>query len=99
MKIMIIDDDNRKINDIKEVLEHLNETDVTIMHYGSDALLELRRSYAEDEGNCGLGKEGTFRHKCQTCKTYKKKPGALPARTDNRKKKLERIRRKEDLVG
>ena len=34
------------------------------------------------EGNCDLGKEGTFRHQCQTCKTYKKKPGGKPARTD-----------------
>lgn len=47
------------------------------------------------EGNCDLGKEGTFRKKCQTCKTYKKKPGALPARVDLRKKKLKDIQRKE----
>ena len=47
------------------------------------------------EGKCDLGKEGTFRHHCQTCKTYKKKPGALPARVDTRKKKLERIKNKE----
>ena len=47
------------------------------------------------EGTCDLGKDGTFRHQCQTCKTYKKKPHALPARTDNRRHKLERIRRRE----
>lgn len=47
------------------------------------------------EGNCDLGKEGTFRHQCQTCKTYKKKPGGKPARTDNRRQKLDRIQRKE----
>ena len=47
------------------------------------------------EGNCDLGKQGTFRKKCQTCTTYKKKPGAKPARTDNRKQKLDRIYRKE----
>lgn len=47
------------------------------------------------EGNCDLGKEGTFRHQCQTCKTYKKKPGGKLARTDNRRQKLDRIQRKE----
>ena len=47
------------------------------------------------EGNCDLGKDGTFRHQCQTCKTYKKKPGGKPARTDNRRQKLDRIQRKE----
>lgn len=45
--------------------------------------------------DCDLGKEGTFRHQCQTCKTYKKKPGGKPARTDNRRQKLDRIQRKE----
>lgn len=47
------------------------------------------------ERNCDLSKQGTFRKKCQTCPTYKKKPGAKPARTDNRKQKLDRIYRKE----
>ena len=46
-------------------------------------------------GNCDLGKEGTFRKHCQTCKTYKKKPGGKPARTDNRRQKMERIMKKE----
>lgn len=47
------------------------------------------------EGNCDLGKDGTFRHQCQTCKTYKKKTGGKPARKDNRRQKMERIQRKE----
>lgn len=47
------------------------------------------------EGSCDLGKDATFYGHCQTCKTYSKKPGAKPARTDNRKRKLERIQRKE----
>lgn len=47
------------------------------------------------EGTCDLGKEGTFYKKCQTCKTYKKKPGGNPARTDLRKKKQDRIDKKE----
>lgn len=47
-KIMIIDDDERKIGDIKSALENLGETDVAVKHYGSDALLELRRSFDED---------------------------------------------------
>ena len=47
------------------------------------------------EGQCDLGKEATFRKHCQVCPTYKKKPGARPARTDNRRKKLNRILSKE----
>lgn len=47
------------------------------------------------EGNCDLGKEGTFYKQCQICRTYKKLPGGKPARTDNRRKKQERIMRKE----
>ena len=31
------------------------------------------------EGECDLGKEGTFRKHCQVCRTYKKKPGGKPA--------------------
>lgn len=47
------------------------------------------------EGVCDLGKKGTFYKQCQHCKTYKKKSGSLPSRTDNRRQKLERIQRKE----
>lgn len=43
------------------------------------------------EGNCDLGKEGTFRKKCQTCKTYKAIPGGLPARKNLRKEKKEKF--------
>ena len=47
------------------------------------------------EGNCDLGKEGTFYKQCQICRTYKKLPGGKPARTDNRRQKQERIMRKD----
>lgn len=47
------------------------------------------------EGNCDLGKEGTFRKACQTCKTYSALRGGKPARTDNRRQKMDRIMRKE----
>lgn len=47
------------------------------------------------EGNCDLGKEGTFKKHCQICKTYKKLPGGKPARTDLRKKKRDNIYDKE----
>lgn len=50
------------------------------------------------EGNCDLGKEGTFRKACQTCKTYKKLPGGKPARTDNRRRKMDKISKKEMRV-
>lgn len=46
-------------------------------------------------GKCDLGKEAYFYGHCQTCPTYKKKPGGKPARTDNRRQKMDRILRKE----
>lgn len=49
-------------------------------------------------GNCDLGKDAEFYGLCQTCPTYKAKPGGRPARVDNRKKKLEKIRRREDGI-
>ena len=47
------------------------------------------------KGNCDLGKDAEFYWLCQTCPSYKKKPGAKPARVDNRKKKLDKILKKE----
>ena len=39
------------------------------------------------EGNCDLGKEGTFRKHCQTCKTYKAIPGGKVARPNLKREK------------
>ena len=47
------------------------------------------------EHNCDLGKDACFRGLCQTCPTWKPRKGSKPARTDNRKKKLEKIRKKD----
>ena len=47
------------------------------------------------EGNCDLGKDGTFRGHCQTCPSYSPLRHGRPARTDNRRQKAERIMRKE----
>lgn len=48
------------------------------------------------ENVCDIkNKQCRFWKEMQTCPTYKKKPGAKPARTDNRKKKLDKIMRKE----
>lgn len=47
------------------------------------------------KGNCDLGKNAEFYGLCQTCPSYKKKPGSKPARVDNRKKKLDKILKKE----
>ena len=44
-----------------------------------------------NEGNCALGKEGTFRHQCQTCKTYKALRGGKPARPNLKRDKRERF--------
>lgn len=46
-------------------------------------------------GECDLGKDAEFYGLCQTCPTYKPRKGSEPARLDNRKKKLERIKKKE----
>lgn len=46
-------------------------------------------------GNCDLGKKAEFYGLCQTCKSYSAKRGSQPARTDNRKQKMERIMKKE----
>lgn len=56
---------------------------------------EIQCIHYQCHGKCALGKEADFYGHCQTCPTYKKKPGAKPARTDNRKKKLDKIMRKE----
>lgn len=47
------------------------------------------------EGVCALGKDAEFRGHCQTCKTYKKLPGGKPARVDTRRRKLDKISKKE----
>lgn len=47
------------------------------------------------EGNCDLGKDGTFRGHCQICPTYRKKPGAKPARTDTRRQRLDRANKRD----
>lgn len=48
------------------------------------------------EGQCSKGREGTFYKYCQKCNKYRAKPGSRPARTDNRRKKMERIQRKDN---
>ena len=47
------------------------------------------------KGNCDLGKNAEFYGLCQTCPSYKKKPGSKPARVDKRKKKLDKILKQE----
>lgn len=47
------------------------------------------------EHNCDLGKDAEFRGLCQTCPTYKHKPGGKPARTDNRRQKLDKIMKRD----
>lgn len=48
------------------------------------------------EGCCDLGKECSFWGHCQTCPTWKQKPGAGPARLDFRRKKMDKARRKDE---
>ncbi len=39
------------------------------------------------EGQCDLGKKGTFRGQCQICPTYKAKKGTNPARKNLKREK------------
>ena len=45
--------------------------------------------------SCALGKDAEFYKLCQTCPSYKKRPGYKPARLNLKRKKLDEIRRKE----
>ena len=54
---------------------------------------ELVCIHYKAKGECDLGKKAKFYGLCQTCPSYKKKPGAKPARTDNRRRKLEKYRK------
>lgn len=47
------------------------------------------------EGVCDLGKKCRFWKEMQTCPTYKKKAGAAPIRSDNRRRKLDKINKRE----
>lgn len=47
-------------------------------------------------GECTKGKDADFSSTCQHCGLYRKKAGAAPARTDNRRKKMAKILKKED---
>ena len=44
---------------------------------------------------CKLGKDADFYGLCQTCNKYYPLKGAKPARTDNRKRKLEKIKKRD----
>ena len=48
------------------------------------------------EGCCDLGKNCEFCGHCQTCRTWKKKPGSLPPRPDTRRKKLDKARKRDE---
>jgi hypothetical protein len=52
--------------------------------------------YYEYEGSCLKGREGTFRHSCQTCSSYSALKNGKKAREDTRKQRKERIYRKEE---
>ena len=56
---------------------------------------ELVCIHYKANGECDLGKKAEFYGLCQTCPSYKKKPGAKPARTDNRRRKLEKYYKHE----
>ena len=48
-----------------------------------------------NEGNCDLGKECEFWGHCQTCPTWKRKPGAKNPKPDLRKQREARRMKKE----
>ena len=56
---------------------------------------EIACQHYKYEGCCDLDKDAEFRGHCQTCPSYKKLKGGKPARVDNRRKKLEKINKRE----
>lgn len=56
---------------------------------------EIMCQYYICEGQCCKGYAGTFRKSCQHCKHYRAKRGTMPARTDNRRRKLEKYSKHE----
>lgn len=52
------------------------------------------KSYVAEK-NCKRGKEGTFYIACQKCPFYDPVRGAKPAKTDHRRKDLDKIRKRE----
>lgn len=48
------------------------------------------------EGECDIGREGTFRRYCQTCREYKEKRHGVPARPNDRKEKIYKEKGKID---
>ena len=56
---------------------------------------EIACQHYKYKGCCDLGKDAEFRGHCQICPSYKKLKGGKPARVDNRRKKLEKINKKE----
>ena len=51
---------------------------------------EVACVYYINEGNCSKGREGTFRHACQTCSKYQALKGGRPRRKDLKREKLEK---------
>ena len=58
-----------------------------------DRFIQCKHYIAEK--NCNKGKEGTFYGACQHCHLYEPVKGAKPAKVDNHKERLEKIRKKE----
>ena len=56
---------------------------------------ELTCIHYEFEGSWDLGKKAEFYGHCQTCKTYKAKPGSKPARENTKREKLKEADKRE----
>ena len=56
---------------------------------------EIACKHYAAEGQCKLGKEGTFYKACQHCRVYSPLLNGRPARVNTKRQRLERIRRKE----
>lgn len=52
-------------------------------------------TYYVCEGQCLKGRDGTFHKQCQICNKYQAKAGARPYRTDDRRRRMEKIQKKE----
>lgn len=60
---------------------------------------EIQCKFYICHGQCSKNKEASFYGICQKCQLYEKKDGVKPNRSDNRKKKMDKICKKELKKG
>jgi hypothetical protein len=60
---------------------------------------EIKCIHYVAEGSCDLGHKGTFNKACQHCKQYRAAKGTAPRRVDTRRRKLDKINKRDKDYG